>query len=93
MKHTPGPWTGKEQMNGQGLIYAEESGENIAVSYKGKNAYLIAAAPDLLQALTNIVENYRLTPIDKFCKETPKEAIRKAILAITKVEKGGVIIQ
>ena len=36
--------------NHQGLIINENTGENIAVAYDKKNARLIAAAPDLLEA-------------------------------------------
>ena len=35
----------------QGLIADEETGENIAVCYKSANAGLIAAAPEMLEAL------------------------------------------
>ena len=35
----------------QGLIIDEETGRNVAVSYDKKDAKLIAAAPDLLDAL------------------------------------------
>lgn len=41
----------------QGLVYCEETGEDIAVTYhdeSGEKARLIAAAPDLLQALATI---------------------------------------
>ena len=57
--HTPGPWYAPRMLYGdQGLIVAEETGENIAVSYDKKNARLIAAAPDLLAALTQIIDAY-----------------------------------
>jgi hypothetical protein len=36
----------------QGLVTNEKTGENIAVTYKAENAYLVAAAPELLTALT-----------------------------------------
>lgn len=53
MKHTPGPWKAgqiyQDDAHRQGLIYAETTGENVAVSYDAKNAALIAAAPELLE--------------------------------------------
>lgn len=50
-KHTPGPWYGKPTSAGQGLIIDEKSGAAIAVSYDAEQSSLIAAAPDLLNAL------------------------------------------
>ena len=47
MKNTPGPWFEGNTGNHQGIIYHENTGEAIAVSYDKKNARLIAAAPDL----------------------------------------------
>ena len=41
--------------NEQGLIIDEEAGRNIAVSYDGKDAPLISAAPDMLRALREAV--------------------------------------
>ncbi len=51
-KHTPGPWY--ETGNHQGLIISEATSANVAVAYDKKDAALIAAAPDLLEALTEI---------------------------------------
>ena len=54
MKHTPGPWYESNTGNHQGLIIAEDTGENIAVSYDKINARLISAAPEMLEALKKI---------------------------------------
>lgn len=54
-QHTKGPWIGQKFSNDQGLVYSESTGKNIAVCYDTKNADLIAAAPDLLEALSHIV--------------------------------------
>jgi len=48
MRHTKEPWYEASMGNHQGLIIAEDSGENIAVAYDKRNAALIAAAPELL---------------------------------------------
>jgi len=50
---TPAPWyAGNNSNDDQGLVIQEETGENIAVTYKAANARLIAAAPELLDILT-----------------------------------------
>jgi hypothetical protein len=54
-KHTPGEWIGKATGAGQGLIYAEKDGRNVAVAYHARDTDLIAAAPDMLEALKNIL--------------------------------------
>ena len=41
----------------QGLVCDENTGENIAVTYKAENAALVVAAPDLLAALEYIVND------------------------------------
>lgn len=48
-----------EYSGGQGLVIDETTGENIAVAYKVENAALVAAAPDLMDALERLV---RLAP-------------------------------
>jgi hypothetical protein len=50
MTHTPAPWHKCNTSNDQGLIIQENTGENIAVTYEAKNAALVAAAPELLEA-------------------------------------------
>ncbi|MCP4541718.1 MAG: hypothetical protein GY832_31690 [Chloroflexi bacterium] len=59
-KHTPGPWAGQKtaghEIHSQSAVYDEVTGESIAIVYDGEaNARLIAAAPDLLAALTTLV--------------------------------------
>lgn len=53
-KHTPGPWhasnSGPDSHN-QALIISEATGANVAVAYAREDMSLIAAAPDLLEAL------------------------------------------
>ena len=55
-QHTPGPWyTNPKPEAAQGLIYSETTGENIAVAYDPKNAHVIAAAPALLVAASDMM--------------------------------------
>lgn len=51
MKHTPRPWYANVTSAEQGLIYQEKTGVNIALTYNADDAELVAAAPDLLEAL------------------------------------------
>jgi hypothetical protein len=44
-------WYHNNQGNGQGLIIDEATGRNVAVAYDGKDAQLLAAAPQLLDAI------------------------------------------
>lgn len=46
-----GHWYVAETGNHQGLIIDEATGENIAISYKKEDAPLLAAVPELLEAL------------------------------------------
>jgi hypothetical protein len=55
MSHTPGEWYKAKGSMGQGIIISENTGENIAVTYKEENSDLVAAAPDLLEALERLV--------------------------------------
>ena len=52
MKHTPGPWNASAfgGPHNQGLVIAESTGANVAVIYDIKDAELVAASPDLLEA-------------------------------------------
>jgi len=56
--HTPGPWYFKVQSgpHQQGLIISENDGRNIAATYDSKDARLIAAAPQMLEALRAALE-------------------------------------
>ena len=83
--HTPGPWeaqnTAGYDTHGQAVVY-DASGKDVAIVYDGDaNALLIAAAPDLLDALRRITmfiddkpEEDALADID----EIARAAIEKA---------------
>lgn len=74
--HTPGPWEASLTANsiGQRFIYGPNN-EHVALTYNGNvrrigqqdaNARLIAAAPDLLEALKAILSNTTLHGTDAF---------------------------
>ena len=84
MKHAPGPYYVAKTGNYQRLIIDENTGENIAVVYDAKNADVLAAAPDLLEAAEAMVDwfestdpNFPLKEIDRR-NEALKKAIKKA---------------
>lgn len=60
---TPGPWYEAGTGNHQGLVISEATSANVAVAYDKKDGRLIAAAPDLYDALAWIVT---------FCAEHPE---------------------
>jgi hypothetical protein len=70
-KHTPGEWIGKATGAGQGLIYAENDGRNVAVAYHTRDTDLISAAPDMLAALKGYIEGLEVA-LEFICK--PKES-------------------
>lgn len=58
-KFTPGPWVFREGCTPhfQSLVYAENTGEDIAICYSdetGANAALIAAAPEMWGLLSRV---------------------------------------
>jgi hypothetical protein len=58
-QHTPGPWysqpTAGHETHGQSAIASEATGKTVALAYDGEaDARLLAAAPELLEALNNL---------------------------------------
>lgn len=89
-KHTPGPWDYfVGNANGRGLIRieGEGTGEHIASMPRGavseSNARLIAAAPDLLAALEDLV-GYAAAEIGIPPNEAVGGAFKQARAAIAK---------
>lgn len=99
-KHTPGPWIATTnrypdgQYNGRPYVYSSKHGhiaEAFMVEAGEANARLIAAAPELLQALRYMVETA--------CPESERGSLPNSIVnglslceaAIAKAEKGGVL--
>ncbi|MFA5186681.1 MAG: hypothetical protein WC551_09415 [Patescibacteria group bacterium] len=54
-KRTLKSWSGRVQHNGHGLILSDNNGRNVAVCYDAQDTDLIAAAPDLLEALQELL--------------------------------------
>jgi hypothetical protein len=85
-KHTPGPWTWVEGYNGlygsgkdnDVLTFADYEGMYLSYSnkYTHGNARLIAAAPDLLEALKRIKETGVF--LGAIAQEMMDSAIKKA---------------
>lgn len=82
-KHTPGPWEIVDNMRDPDgfAIYAPNEDyqlDRIGRCFNKFNAHLIAAAPDLLEALVDLYQS-----IDGCCDLTP-EVMAKARAAIAK---------
>lgn len=57
MTHTTATWyTTTKATDSQGLVCSEQTGANIAVTYNPLDAPLIAAAPELLERLTEAAD-------------------------------------
>ena len=82
MQHTPGPWYARTSNHQiippKGLIVSEETGENIAVAYDKKNAPILAAAPDLLEALEHVTQSPEYFSFFPGTKELIESVIKKA---------------
>ena len=55
-KHTPGPWLAKRAKSGEMVQIASDGWSKVADVYHPVDARLIAAAPDLLEALKGAAE-------------------------------------
>jgi hypothetical protein len=68
-KHTPGPWAIDQDLSGAPVILPTLENGRFAICamygpQKGHNARLIAAAPELLEALKNAIEIIEGTGLD-----------------------------
>ena len=95
MAHTPGPWVVREPEDGELLeVHAERGGELICFPVwtpnERANISLIAAAPELLDALkmakTALIDQYEENYPDDESDNDVTEAIDAAIAAIAKAE-------
>lgn len=59
-KHTPGPWTIRKSLSGSGLLIIHSPQDSgLAATRREQDATLIAAAPELLEALKTTAGNIR----------------------------------
>lgn len=81
-KHTPGPWEVTwAASESRGMYFLHEARDSLGVEIHDSNARLIAAAPELLEALdmmTNIVSNGEM-PRNLVIKQA-RTAIAKATI-------------
>lgn len=90
IKHTPGPWTTKELQvyaedgNGSTLAHVYDPSRDHDHSEAEANALLIAAAPDLLEALRFLLS--KVDDLSGYWKEDTDHAVRDAQEAIAKAE-------
>ena len=94
MNHTPGPWkfvkhsnyshyfgrvkTLQEGRNYPGVALVEHNGRTISKEEVEANANLIAAAPELLEALEEMYEKCNISPDDAPHRVKARAAIAKA---------------
>ena len=71
-------WYEGKTGNHQGLVIEEETGKSIAVTYDKKDAPLIAAAPELLEAASYALEYLEANP-DEY--SNPRARKIRAILS------------
>lgn len=86
--HTPGPWYGKNSGD-QGLICQEETGKSIAVTYDTRDRALVAAAPEMYEALKEVVGDYKHLAFpedDETVNQWRSNILNKLLSAIAKAE-------
>lgn len=71
-KHTPGPWI----VSGLGTVYGE-NGDLVTTVFRGRDVTLIAAAPELLDALEGVISEGP-GPMDEYLYEMCCDAVKKA---------------
>ncbi len=93
-KHTPGPWHYFETEDGRcrvkplnrKYIVAECSAMEPQCEEQRSNARLMAAAPELLEALNKLVAHVDFIPTDPYYRNETKELMGAARAAIAKAE-------
>lgn len=83
-KHTQSNWYPARSSGGQGLVIEDDTGRNVAVTYDEKDAALVAAAPELLEALKACSK--ALSDSGRWVPDEYAEAFRNADRAIAKAE-------
>ena len=94
-KHTPGPWhtTGKRNGNGMFRVYADGNGQiGAAYTYAEGDAALIAAAPELLAVMADLLADLDAIGFERAdddvagteCVDTVSQHIERLRAAIAK---------
>lgn len=86
MSHTPGPWEAFDEWESMDDYLSPPEGEPPMVKIgdicyvvpTNDDAHLIAAAPELLEALEEIIGNGRDAELDSFTVQIARAAIAKA---------------
>ena len=83
MKHTPGPWFVSSIKGDDGIMVGAGDGSDLVADVRlvleaEQNAYLIAAAPELLEACKNALDSLRLHQAGKLDNVSTK-ALETAI--------------
>lgn len=82
-KYTPGPWDasrdGTPDYAPQYTVYAEATGDRVATAFGAEaNASLIAAAPDMYEALARITEYYNSFGVRSYALDRANAVLAKA---------------
>lgn len=77
MKYTPGPWILIKTAEKDTLIVQAGDfldSDSFSNTFKSANAYLIAASPELLESLENLVEEIVMSGCDEYMNEASAHA-------------------
>lgn len=92
-KHTPGPWVARKtggagwpEQRGFAIDFNEAQEQVVDFVYEEADAYLIAAAPDLLAALRRVLPQYEALLQD--CGLASRDTTEQARAAIAKATGG-----
>ena len=82
---TPGPWYAANMGNDfQGLVVEEQTGKNIAVAYDKRDVHILAAAPAMYEALSELVKYLREEVADEALDTW--EPVFKAAMVLAQAE-------
>lgn len=88
-KHTPGPWVFESEFGSRAFVNTKDESTYIAIQYcdnreeMAANARLIAAAPELLEALQNCLDILLVADMKTAETETPYTRAKAAIAKAT----------
>jgi hypothetical protein len=84
-------WYAANSSNQQGLICDESTGGNIAITYNKDHARLVAAAPELLEALQNalnVLAGIATGDLTTINRDSPAIAQARAVIAKARMAIG-----